>query len=74
MTYLTTRRCDQDIIDLYVHGATTFGIDHAERYHAGSVEVFDLLTRNPRIARIRNEFSPPVRLHRYQAHMIAYVE
>jgi toxin ParE1/3/4 len=72
--YRTTRRADQDIIDVYAHGAAEFGIDHAERYHRGLVTTFALLADNPRMARERAEFHPPVRLHPYQAHVIVYVE
>ena len=50
-----------------------FGVDQAERYHEGMVSVFELLAENPLLARERREFDPPVRLHPYQAHMIAYV-
>ena len=73
MIYRTTRRADQDIIDIYVHGAAEFGVDQAERYHEGLISVFDLLAENPLLARERTEFNPPVRLRPYQAHMIAYV-
>jgi toxin ParE1/3/4 len=73
MNYKTTRRADQDIIDIYVHGAAAFGIDQAERYHEGMVSVFELLAESPHLARERTEFDPPVRLHPYQAHMIAYI-
>jgi toxin ParE1/3/4 len=73
MIYRTTRRADQDIIDIYVHGAAEFGVEQAERYHEGLISVFDLLAGNPLLARERTEFNPPVRLHPYQAHMIAYV-
>jgi toxin ParE1/3/4 len=73
MSYKTTRQADQDIIDIYVRGIAEFGVDQAERYHEGMVSVFDLLAENPRLARERPEFNPPVRLHPYQAHMIAYI-
>jgi len=73
MTYKTTRRADHDIIDIYARGATDFGVDQAERYHAGLIALFDLLARNPDMARERTEFTPPVRLHPYHAHMVVYV-
>lgn len=72
MKYRTTRRAEQDIIDIYVQGAAAFGIDQAERYHGGLVKAFELLAENPLLARERKEFDPPVRLHPCQAHMIAY--
>lgn len=74
MRFRTTRQADQDIIDIYVNSAAAFGADQAERYHAGLVSVFGLLAENPGLARARPEFDPPVRLHRYQAHMIVYIE
>ena len=73
MNFKTTRQADGDIIDIYVHGVAEFGVDQAERYHEGMVSVFELLAENPHLARERREFDPPVRLHPYQAHMIAYV-
>ena len=33
----------------------------------------DLIADNPRIARERQEFTPAVRLHPYQSHMIVYL-
>ncbi|QNT68365.1 type II toxin-antitoxin system RelE/ParE family toxin [Defluviicoccus vanus] len=53
MSYRTTKRADQDIIDIYVHGATAFGVDQAERYHEGMVSVFELLAENPHLAACR---------------------
>jgi toxin ParE1/3/4 len=57
-----------------MRGAADFGIDQGERYHKGLTAVFDRLAGNPDMARKRMEFTPPVRLHHYQAHMIVYVE
>ena len=73
MIYKTTRRADQDIIDIYLRGVAEFGVDQAEHYHAGLAAAFELLAANPRIARERSEVNPPVRLHPFQAHLIAYV-
>ncbi len=74
MTFRTIRRAEQDIIDLYVQGASWFGSVQAERYHAGLIALFDLLADNLLIARLRTEFSPPVRMHAYRVHMVVYVE
>ena len=40
MNYKTTGLADQDIINIYVHGATAFGVDQAERYHAVQIGLF----------------------------------
>jgi plasmid stabilization system protein ParE len=34
---------DQDIIDLYVHGARDFDVDQAERYYRGPINTFERL-------------------------------
>ena len=73
MVYRTTRQADQDIIDIYLRGCREFGQPHAERYHAGLAETLDLIGDNPRAARERSEFDPPVRLHPYRSHLIIYL-
>jgi toxin ParE1/3/4 len=70
MAYRITRQADRDIIDIYLRGCREFGQAQAERYHAGLAATFDLIDRNPRLAREREQFDPPVRLHPYGAHMI----
>lgn len=72
MIYKTTTRANEDIIDIYVHGAHEFGTGQAENYHQALVELFGILANNPFIARERQEFRPPVRLHFYKAHAIVY--
>ena len=73
MSYKTTRQADQDIVDIYVHGVQELGTAHAERYHQGLIRTFELLSANPRLARERTEFVPPVRIHPYEAHLILYM-
>lgn len=72
MVYRTTRQADQDIIDLYVHGAVEFGADQAEIYHHGLAEIFDLPADNPTLARERSEFAPPICNHPYRSHLVVY--
>jgi toxin ParE1/3/4 len=73
MAYRTTARADQDIIDIYLWGCREFGQPQAELYHVGLAAALDLIADNPRIARERHEFTPAVRLHPYQSHMIVYL-
>lgn len=73
MTYRTTRQADQEIIDIYLRGCREFGQRQAELYHDGLPRAFDLIATEPRIARERREFTPPVRLHPYKSHLIIYV-
>ncbi|MGR9248386.1 type II toxin-antitoxin system RelE/ParE family toxin [Rhizobium leguminosarum] len=72
MKYRTTVEADQDIVELYVLGAEQFGALQSERYVDDLFDTFELLAENPRMARERRELNPPMRLHPYRAHMIAY--
>lgn len=72
MGYESTRRADQDIVDRYVYSVDRHGLDQAERYLRALLDAFDLLTRNPYVARERSEFSPPVRIQPFNAHVIVY--
>ncbi|GJE77642.1 type II toxin-antitoxin system RelE/ParE family toxin [Methylorubrum suomiense] len=72
MTYRTTEAADRDIAGLYADGEAQFGTPQAERYQDGLFDLFDLLADNPRLARERPEFTPPVRIHPYGAHLVVY--
>ena len=70
--YKTTKRADNDIIEIYVRGVREFGFPQAERYHQRLIEVFELLALNPRMAAGRKDFEPTVRLHPYGSHLVFY--
>ncbi len=74
MTFRTTPQADADIADAYASGALRFGEAQAERYQDELFDTFRMLAANPRMARERHTFSPPVRLHPYRAHIVVYVE
>ena len=44
----------------------------ARRYHDDLFAVLELIAANPRMAREREEISPPVRIHPFKAHLIVY--
>ena len=73
MTFRTTPQADLDIADIYVAGARQFGVEQAERYQDGLFHALGLLATNPLMARLRREFRPPVRLYRFKAHMVVYI-
>jgi toxin ParE1/3/4 len=73
MRYRTTERAEEDIIDAYVRGARDFGEAQAERYHAGLMRALEFVATNPLAARERAEYTPPVRMHFYEAHVVVYV-
>lgn len=73
MTYRLTKQADQDIVEIYSLGAEQFGVVQADRYANDLFDTLELLASNPRIARERSELKPPVRLHPFGAHLIAYL-
>jgi toxin ParE1/3/4 len=73
MPYRTTKKVDEDIIGIYLHGVKNFGQAQAEKYHAGLEKTFALLNENPDMARERMEFHPPVHIHFHEVHVVVYV-
>lgn len=73
MRYRLSRHAESDIIHLYQEGSKRFGSTQADHYHLGLEQLFDLLARNPEMARERTELSPPVRVQRYLSHIVLYI-
>ena len=72
MTYRLSCKAEDDIRNIYVFGAQTFGVDQAERYFAGLVEAFEFLAQFPKAARLRDELRHETRAHPFQSHLIFY--
>jgi len=72
VAYRLSRKAEEDILDIYATGAATFGVDQAERYHAGLEEAFAFLSQFPRAAPERLELARPTRVHPYKSHIILY--
>ncbi|MBX4909336.1 MULTISPECIES: type II toxin-antitoxin system RelE/ParE family toxin [Rhizobium] len=63
---------EEDIIAIAEQGVRMFGAAQARQYHDELFTVLDLIAANPRMAREREEISPPVRVHPFKAHLIVY--
>ncbi|WP_457647444.1 type II toxin-antitoxin system RelE/ParE family toxin [Profundibacter sp.] len=63
---------EQDITDIWIYGADRWGVDQADNYFDGMVNLFSLLSEQPEMACLRDEFRPPVRIHPYGAHVVVY--
>jgi len=72
VTYSLSRKAEDDIVEIYIDGASRFGIAQADHYHEKIERMIELLAENPRMARERFEISPPVRIHPFQSHLIVY--
>lgn len=72
MSYRLSRKAEEDIIAIFLHGVEQFGLHQAERYHDLLEKTFRFLADNPEAARERPEIVPPVRLHPIESHLVVY--
>jgi toxin ParE1/3/4 len=61
---------DQDLLQIYLHGADEFGIAAADRYAAWLRKAFDILGENPQLARRREALDGDVRAYPVRSHII----
>ncbi|UXS05313.1 type II toxin-antitoxin system RelE/ParE family toxin [Agrobacterium tumefaciens] len=72
MPFNLSVQAEEDIVSIAEEGIRVFGALVAKRYHDELFALFELIAANPRMARERNEISPPVRIHPFKAHLIVY--
>jgi toxin ParE1/3/4 len=72
MRFSLSVEAEEDIIAFTEQGISIFGSLQAKRYHDDLFAVLELIAANPRMAREREEISPPVRIHPFKAHLIVY--
>ncbi|MBL38579.1 MAG: plasmid stabilization protein ParE [Xanthomonadales bacterium] len=63
---------EEDLIQIYVEGATSFGLEQARRYHQKLFQVFQFLAENPKAAPIRPQLKTEIRVHPVESHIILY--
>ena len=73
MSYRLSRKAEEDLIQIFIHGMEEFGVAQAENYHAAFERQFRRLSENPRMGRERNEIKPPVRVLPLRSHIIIYL-
>ncbi|OYW64476.1 MAG: hypothetical protein B7Z40_13610 [Bosea sp. 12-68-7] len=59
---------------MQVEGIHRFGVRQARQYRDELLDCFGLLASQPKMARLRTEFHPPLRAHFHRSHVVAYVE
>jgi len=72
VSYILTRAAEDDLIQIFVSGAASFGIDQARRYHNKLFTAFAFLAENPHAAQERTEITPPVRVYPVGSHILIY--
>ncbi len=73
MAYTLSCKAEDYLIEIYIEGVSLFGVYQTDQYLRKIEEMIVLLSGNPRVARERLEISPPVRIHPFLSHLIAYV-
>jgi len=58
------------MLEIFLYGIEEYGLAQAERYKDQIEKTFQTLSDNPRIARLRQEIIPSVRVYPTQKHMI----
>jgi len=72
MNYILSRKAEEDIISIYLHGLENFGDIQADAYHTKLQACFEFLAQNPLSANERLELLPPVRIHPVGVHIVIY--
>lgn len=67
-----SRAAEDDLLEIFFYGIEEHGLAQAERYKSRLDRSFQTLSDNPKIARLRLEIAPPVRVYPAQIHMIVY--
>ncbi|MEM9578042.1 MAG: type II toxin-antitoxin system RelE/ParE family toxin [Pseudomonadota bacterium] len=73
MNYRLSAKAEADLVQIYIDGVTEFGVTQAEAYQDKIDQTIELIANNPEMARLREEISPPVRIHPVHAHVIVYL-
>ncbi|MCK4704211.1 MAG: type II toxin-antitoxin system RelE/ParE family toxin [Gammaproteobacteria bacterium] len=68
-----TPEATNDLEDIWRYTAEHWGIDQAIKYVENLNKAFILLAETPEMSRAREEFSPNVRIHTHEKHMIVYL-
>ena len=73
MTFRLSSQAEADLINIYLGGVERFGVQQAESYLDRLEHALGLIGDNPAMARLREEITPPVRIHPVEAHIIVYL-
>jgi len=71
--YQLTPAAEADLEAIWNYTDRVWSIEQAHRYIEGLADTFSVLAETPTLARERDEFQPPVRIHPYAHHLIIYL-
>jgi toxin ParE1/3/4 len=70
--FTLSRSAEEDLIQIYVEGAASFGLAQAQHYHQRLFQAFGFLAENPQAAPVRHELSASIRVHPVGSHIVLY--
>lgn len=73
MSFKVSKKARSDLKAIGRHTQKIWGVEQRRKYLNGINEKFGFLADNPLICRLRTEFSPPIRIHHHEKHLIVYV-
>ena len=73
MSYQLTKKAEEDLISIAERGIELFGERQAQFYHKALLRLNAATSANPKMARERNELTPPVRVHPFKAHVLSAI-
>ncbi len=63
----------QDLNNIWLYSFQNWGEAQADQYFDQLSKAIELLGSAPMMSHIRQEFTPPVRIHHHASHLIIYV-
>ncbi len=67
-----TELAERDLKTIYRFGFERFGLAQTEVYSTELLDVIELISLNPKMAREHFEYGQPVRIHPHRSHLIVY--
>ena len=74
MKYRLRRQAEVDLEEIWSYTATRWGLDQAERYVGGILQMLDFISENPRLGRWADEVRPGYRKKAIGSRIIFYRE
>lgn len=70
--YGLTPLAEADLEEIWRYTAETWSVQQADKYILTLSQIFGLIGMMPMMGREHTEFSPPVRIHVHERHIIVY--
>lgn len=71
--YVLTCKAEADLFAIYRYSHLTYGEQQADFYVSSLKQKCQFLAEYPLLDRVREEFTPPVRIHGHERHLIIYL-